>query len=234
MRKWISKNGYELYKVLGLRCNTFLLTCKNGNILIDTGRKNRRKKLFKNIESVNLKKPGIDFLILTHSHFDHCENAAYLQLQKGCKIILSEKEKDYAIHGTLLAPGNMKFLADTAAVLFKNFGQYESFIPDIMIREDTDLKQHGFDVEIIETPGHSPGSVSVIINNEIAIAGDTLYGVFPLNVCPLLRDDMNQLINSWKKLLDTGCELYLPAHGFSIKRKLLQQQYDKYCSKNNH
>lgn len=234
MKKWILKNGYILYKVLGLRCNTFLLTCQNGNILIDTGRKNRRNRLINNLNFITPANTGLDFLILTHSHFDHCENAAYLQSEKKCKIILSDKEKESAMKGILPVPKNIKFLADTATKIFKDLGRYESFIPDTVIEKDTDLKQYGFDVKIIETPGHSPGSVSVIINNEIAIAGDTLYGVFPKKVCPPFRDNLNQLVESWKKLLDTGCELYLPAHGFPIKRNLLRLQYNKYYSKNNY
>jgi glyoxylase-like metal-dependent hydrolase (beta-lactamase superfamily II) len=228
MEKWKLSNGYDLYKVTGLRCNTFLLACENGNILIDSGRKNMRRTLIKNIDRVKKIKPGIDFLILTHSHFDHCENAAYLKSVKKCKILLSDKEKEYAMKGNFVIPENIKWIANLVSKFFKKTGRFEPFIPDINLNGNMNLTEFGYDAEIIETPGHSQGSVSIVINNKIAVVGDTLFEVIPYRVCPPFRDDMYQLIKSWEILLNTGCNLFLPSHGFPIKRNLLQLQYDKY------
>ena len=144
MRKWKLKNGYELIKVLGLRCYTFLLTTEKGNILIDTGRKNRREDLLNNIKRIKTPKPGIDFLIVTHSHFDHCENAAYLQTVTECKIIMSEKEKEYAEKGQLYVPANMKTIAGKISTIVSNLGKYEPFMPDITFNGNFSLKAYGF------------------------------------------------------------------------------------------
>ena len=105
---------------------------------------------------------------------------------------------------------------------------YEPVDPDIFIDENYSLNNLGFNVDIIHTPGHSNGSISVVIDNSIALLGDTLFGVFGNSVCPPFADDTKILIKSWKKLLNTPCSLFLPGHGKEISRKLLESQYYKY------
>lgn len=104
MKTWKLNNGYIIYQVLNGRCNSFLISTPNGNVIVDTGMKRNLNRLLKNINSVNLHKPNIDFLILTHSHFDHCRNALFLKNELNCKVIASEKEADYTLQGYTALP----------------------------------------------------------------------------------------------------------------------------------
>jgi glyoxylase-like metal-dependent hydrolase (beta-lactamase superfamily II) len=65
----------------------------------------------------------------------------------------------------------------------------------------------------------------VIVDEHIAIVGDTLFGVLPNSVYPPFRDCHEELVKSWGKLLETGCALFLPGHGRPIIRKLLEKKY---------
>jgi glyoxylase-like metal-dependent hydrolase (beta-lactamase superfamily II) len=79
MKCWILKNGYTIYRLLDGRSNSYLICTNNGNILVDTGRKNKESLLLKKLQKNKIGK--VDWLILTHTHFDHCGNARFLQEQ---------------------------------------------------------------------------------------------------------------------------------------------------------
>jgi hypothetical protein len=85
----------------------------------------------------------------------------------------------------------------------------------------------GFNGYILNTPGHSIGSMSIIVDDEIAIVGDAIFGVFKKTVFPPFSDDVEQMIKSWRLLLDTNCSVFIPAHGSSKSRLLVQNNYEK-------
>jgi glyoxylase-like metal-dependent hydrolase (beta-lactamase superfamily II) len=91
-----------------------------------------------------------------------------------------------------------------------------------------ETNEFGFNAFVMHTPGHSPGSISVIIDNEIAIVGDAMFGVFRNSVFPPFADDLKQMVLSWGKLLETECTSFLPGHGTEKNRGLLQRQFEKY------
>jgi glyoxylase-like metal-dependent hydrolase (beta-lactamase superfamily II) len=76
--------------------------------------------------------------------------------------------------------------------------------PDILIDEDMDLSKFGVDGKVIHTPGHTPGSVSVILPNGEFIVGDlVMRGMlrFWQPNYPLFADNMFQLKESIKLIL---------------------------------
>lgn len=77
----------------------------------------------------------------------------------------------------------------------------------------------------IPTPGHTCGSVSLIVDGEIAVVGDAMVG--RRSIFPPFADDVPELVRSWQKLLDTGCGLFLPAHGRAKGRETLESSYHK-------
>ena len=96
--KWITKNKIEIVKLSSGGCNVYLLKHDKEYIIVDSGKRYYLRKIIKAIDKeTGGTSPG--FLILTHTHFDHAENAAALQKHYKLKIITDEKEKDYLIKG---------------------------------------------------------------------------------------------------------------------------------------
>jgi glyoxylase-like metal-dependent hydrolase (beta-lactamase superfamily II) len=60
-----------------------------------------------------------------------------------------------------------------------------------------------------------------------------MFGVVKNAVFPPYADDVETMIKSWKKLLDTRCQLFLPGHGNEINRRLLEKEYEKYVKAGN-
>ena len=223
MKNWTTKNGYKIYQVLSLRSNAFLIEAGEYKILIDTGRKTAYKKLLKNLSILDC--TGIDYLILTHTHYDHCQNAFSLKELFNCKIVASMFESDFAMTGYTPVPKGTiapaRIISALGRILGDKIAGYHPFNVDIIVGEHLDLKDKGLNINVIHTPGHSPGSLSIIIEKEIAIVGDTLFGVLTDSIFPPFADDIPLMKKSWKILLDSGCNLFLPGHGREIRRARL-------------
>jgi glyoxylase-like metal-dependent hydrolase (beta-lactamase superfamily II) len=97
---------------------------------------------------------------------------------------------------------------------------------DITFGERYDFTEFGLNAYVLHTPGHSAGSCSVVIDGEIALAGDTIDGM-KWTVFPTWGDDPAGIVRSWGKLLRTGCHTFHPAHGFPVSRVQLEKEYGK-------
>ena len=69
--------------------------------------------------------------------------------------------------------------------------------------------------------------MSVIIDNEIALVGDTMFGVFKGFVFLPYAEDVKKVIHSCGILFETGCTLFIPSHGSAKSRILVQKDYNK-------
>lgn len=230
MKKWAT-DSCIIYQVLEGRSNSFLVNSGNSYILVDTGRGNSWKKLTNKLDEI-LGENKLSYLILTHTHFDHVENAAKIKEKYKTKIIVHQSESEYLRQGdsplpkgTNLATG---FMTNTFGKRAQSRYNYEPVNPDILVDEKYDLINFGLDVYIFHTPGHSKGSISVIIDNNVAIVGDAMFGIFGNSIYPPFADHPEVMVKSWKKLIKTGCKLFLPGHGKEISSKLLKSQYEKH------
>ena len=80
---------------------------------------------------------------------------------------------------------------------------------------------------MIHTPGHTAGSMSLIIDDELAVVGDTMFGVFRWSVFPPFAEDEKLMIKSWGRLLETKCSEFIPSHGTANSRLSVQKEYNK-------
>jgi glyoxylase-like metal-dependent hydrolase (beta-lactamase superfamily II) len=236
MKSWKTKNGYEVSQVLSGRSNSYFISTERLNILVDTGTESVYNKLMKNIGLLKLTKNKIALLILTHTHFDHCQSAYKIKEKEKCEIAMGKNEEEFAKNGyTALPKGTSsitRLISDLGNRIGKKQSGYKAFIPDILVDEEFDLEDCGLNIKLIKTEGHSSGSISVIVDNEIAIVGDTMFGLFKNSIYPPFADNPTEMINSWKKLINTDCNIFLPGHGKEISREILQKEYDKNSRKN--
>ena len=101
----------------------------------------------------------IEMCLLTHGHFDHIGACAELQ-RRGTKIGISEKDADKLYTGNNLGG---EFGVET-----------EPLHPDFTFRGGEEIDFHGFSFRVLETPGHSAGSVCFLTPLGI-FSGDTLF-----------------------------------------------------------
>lgn len=226
-----TSNGTEISRLTPARCNIFVISRREKSIIIDSGIQSDRERIRKAIERKGLKP---DAVILTHSHFDHAGNAAWLQESYGAKIIVHATEKEALAAGDMPIPGGTYSITKRLSTVGRkvtSIFRYESCSPDITVDTFRDLSDLGFNGYIMHTPGHSPGEMAVVIDDEVAFTGDSVIGTIPGSPFPPFADDVEELMRSWKKLLDTGCHTFLPGHGKPVTRVELAADYQKRVKK---
>jgi len=233
MKTWQAGNGVAVRKLVGGRNNVFLIADGNRTCLVDGGRSYRRKALLERLRRAGVE--TVDYLILTHTHYDHAESAAFLKAHFGLKIIvhrseaaLLEQGANPVIEGTIPATRLLVFLFRR---WMDRLLRYPPAKPDILVDGPFDLAPLGIGASILPTPGHTEGSVSVIVGGEIALAGDAIFGWVPGSVFSPFGQDIPRMVESWRILADTGCRTFLPAHGWERSRDLLTGQYRKYTGR---
>jgi hydroxyacylglutathione hydrolase len=233
MKYWKTKTGIKIHRVLWGRCNSYLVSNGSDFLLIDTGRTKSWKSLERGLNRLGVKGDSPVSLLLTHCHFDHAENAARFKASYNAPIIVHKSEEDYLKNGKNPKISGTVFLTRVLSGVLSRTKlhsrlEYNPVDSDVLVEEKFALDPLGFPGYVLHTPGHSPGSISAIIDNEIAIVGDAMFGVFAGSVFPPFGIDVGLMVNSWEKLLNTGCGIYLPGHGWERNRDILQRQYDKY------
>jgi hydroxyacylglutathione hydrolase len=232
MKIWNTESGYEIFRILSGRSNSYFISAPAYNILVDTGNKADFNKLISGINSLYMPNNKISFLILTHMHFDHCQNAAKIKKIEKCRIVISKKGKEFAEQGYSTLPKGVLLVTKPITLLGNLIGKiifgYETFAADIFVEDEFDFGNYDLKIKLINTAGHSSDSISVVVDDEVAIVGDAMFGIFKKSVLPPFADNPAEMVASWKKLLDTPCNTFLPGHGREIKRELLQKEFDKY------
>lgn len=229
MKTWLTKNGCSVIQVLSGRSNVFLVKSGKKNMLIDTGPRFMRKILNKRLERLGIEK--IDLLVLTHAHFDHVANASMIKKCFKAAVFIHQSEAANLKAGinTFTSPVCLtyKILINKIFRPLPDFLKYEPCAIDSTFENILDLKDSGLNAIILHTPGHTIGSSSVIVDDEIALTGDCMFGIFRNSIFPPFAEDTVNMIISWRKLLETNCRLFIPSHGWANKRSLVQKEYDK-------
>ncbi len=233
MRSWITKSGYRIIKILSGRSNVFLLTNGEKNVLIDTSPGFMWSLLDKRLKKLNVS--IVDYLILTHAHFDHAANSNKIKKYYKSSVIIHQSEAANLAAGrnTITSGTNLiyKLISKYLAKPWMTVLNYEPCECDFTVNTTFDLTNIGFNAYILHTPGHTKGSMSVIVDDEIALVGDCMFGVFRSSVYPPVAENPQEMIKSWGILLDTDCSIFVPSHGSANSRALVQKDYNKRISR---
>ncbi len=212
-------------KIITGKTNCYLLLGDKGNALIDTGVSDKAGFMIEAIKKAGLRPGDLKYIIVTHTHFDHVGSLAELKQKTGAKVIVQEQEKDFLQQGfTPLPLGTNQFfrlLIAMAGWLKVSKGSFDGVTPDVIVHNRFDLGIIGLNGYLLHTPGHTAGSLSVVIEDKDCIVGDTLFNILPGRIFPPFADHPEKIPVSWQALLDTGCERFYPSHGGVISRERL-------------
>jgi len=191
-----------------------------GTILVDAGMPGEVNKFSKRLKVVGVDPKEIKAIVITHCHWDHMGCAKKIKDMTGAKVVVQKYEKDLLVKGEVVVPPSVTLWGKILAALLKGWSKKFSIEPsevDIVVgEEDYSLEEFGIKGKIVFTPGHSPGSISVVLDSGEAFVGDMAMNGLPLTIgpnLPIFAEDMSALKNSWRKLIDKGAKKIYPAHG---------------------
>lgn len=219
--------GTSVIRLTPARCNIWAVTRNSRTIIVDTGISFDRNRIAHALERKGFLPEAV---ILTHTHFDHAGNAAWLQAEYGSEVVVHEAESAMLAGGDTPIPEGTYPITRGLVSIGRKIGpafKYDPCQADHIFSDQFDLNRFGINGFIIHTPGHSPGGVTLVIDGVIAIAGDSIIGTTPGKPFPPFADDVEVLISSWKKIIDTGCRSFLPGHGKPVSREEMTAEYNR-------
>lgn len=188
----------EKIVVGSLETNCYILRSDGEAAIIDPGEDG--EKIIKNLENENEKRPKVKFVLATHFHWDHADAAAEVVDELDTDFYLGEKDLDY----------------------FREANESD-LSPDRLLEEDSKIELGDSVLSVWETPGHSPGSITLVEEKGRKLfVGDLIFSTgfgrtdLPGGSKPELEKSLERVVN-----LDADWEVF-PGHGpiFQLKEKI--------------
>jgi hydroxyacylglutathione hydrolase len=194
------------------KVSCYLIESAGGFLLIDTGAPSGRKCLDMELERFGCHPGKLQLIILTHGDFDHTGSAAYLREKYGAKIAMHPDDSGMAEQADMFwnrGGGNI-ILKKLVPRLF-GFNRKARFTPDILLEDGLALADYGLDAAIISLPGHSKGSIGVLLSTGILFCGDLLMND---KAQPSLGfGDSAEFIQTIHKIREIQIRTIYPGHG---------------------
>ena len=162
-----------LLRIKGAISNCYLLPGEKP-VLVDTGAPGDLKRILAALKQQGVKVEQLALILLTHGHSSSAGCAAELRRRSHAQIAMHAGDLALVHHGrngVLAAQSNF-------GRLLRPFVDepFESFEPDLVFQEGISLEPYGLNGKILRTPGHTPGSISLVLASGEAIIGDVLRG----------------------------------------------------------
>ncbi len=211
---------------LNLRiANVYIIKGEKKTVVVDTGQAGQAQKIITRLAQLGVAPKDVSLILLTHAHIDHAGSAAELQKLTGAPLAVHAADSEMLQRGT---NGAMKPIGFEARLYnFVNM-PFPKSKADLFIDENTDLSAYGIRGKILHTPGHTAGSVSLLLEDGSAIAGDLLRGgalggavLWHIPRYPYYLYDVadKRIIRaSVRKLLDAGAQKFYVGHGGLMSR----------------
>ena len=209
----------EIYSVpLGIT-QCYLIRDK-GTILVDCGPPGQIDSFLKGAQRASIDPRQVDLIIQTHGHSDHIGSAKAIKHVTGAKIAMHDPDREWLEQSLSPVPPGVtawgRILVSVMSLYTRTMTFPETKVEVLLPDEDFPLEPFGIAGKVVYTPGHTMGSVSVLLDTGDAFTGDLVMNRIPLSFgpgFPFLAEDIEKVKTSCRLLLDYGAKTFYPGHG---------------------
>lgn len=211
-------------------CTSYLVV-DSGAVLVDAGGQGHGRALRRAFDRAGLTPRDLRLVFLTHGHWDHIAFLAELRELSDAPVAINRRERAWVERGDRALPAPMNLVGRVLELAVRSFAlprQTWGGVPvDIPLGDErVSLDEYGVRGTLIHTPGHSAGSMSLLLHSGEAFVGDLAVNGLPQRLGPnmsVFADDPERVISSWRTLLAAGAKVIYPAHGKPFPAEALRQ-----------
>ena len=202
---------YSITRIKGGTDNCYIVSNGKDAILFDTASSANLKQVEDECSKFNMK-----LIVLSHPHFDHAENADAISKRFNIAVAYNGKDdnifddynsqplKSYGIVGFVVLKMSLKVLAQTKVNRPEN---------RFFVKEGDTLADYGFpDIKVVELPGHSMGSIGLLVSDDALLVGDALDNWIRPGMGHLYTD-LDAMKKTVEKIRSFGKRTYYFGHG---------------------
>ena len=213
--------------------NCFLLRGER-TIFIDGGAWGGTPAFKRGMQNLNIDPKEIELIILTHGHWDHITCLSDIREMSGAKIAIHHSDQFMVEEGSPPFPAGVNAYGRVMSWSARQLLRPK--LPRIkvdMVLDDRGMSLHEYGIpgRVVHTPGHSMGHVSILLDSGDAIVGDMAMNSWFLRLTPglpVLADDINLVVQSWRKILPMGIKRIFPAHGMDFPVDVIQKEIENF------
>lgn len=201
----------SLFLVPGVRgANCYVFLGREALVLVDTGMGGNAPKILDFVRGLGKEAGSTAYIVLTHSDMDHSGSVAQLKELTQAKVAIHRADAP-----RLSGEMSLKEVKGAMGVLFaimSPFIRFKPVKPDILLEDSETIDG----LTVVHTPGHTDGSVSLYLPEEVLLVGDALRTNkkgLPVLSSSAMTANMDQAKESVRKISRLKFEILLPGHG---------------------
>ncbi|MBZ9570529.1 MBL fold metallo-hydrolase [Methanobrevibacter sp. TMH8] len=201
-------------KIFGNMAKVYLIKEEDSCVLVDTGIKFDRKSIYNYI-----KNEKVDLIILTHYHIDHIANAHYLSKELEIPIAMSEVDYDIVKNGNepKLYPYDFvgRILKITSKMI-NPISNLDMFDIDVFLKNKQSLEKFGINGTVYSLPGHTKGSIGLMVDNDKFFVGDAMMNHFSPSPSKIF-ENKEEMLQSVDFIKNSSASIIYTGHGKPFK-----------------
>ena len=193
-------------------------TADGGAVLVDAGVPKQEGKILAALASHGLAPESLRLIVISHAHGDHMGSLQAVAKATGARVLAQRIEAPALAAGVTLMPRGLTTFGKLFERFMGGFVRAASNLPcpvDVVVDDERSLADFGVAGRVLHTPGHTSGSLSILLDDGDAFVGD-LCAKMPLvsggSYVPFFGDDRETVYASWRKLLAAGARRFHSGH----------------------
>lgn len=188
----------------------YLLETPGGLLLVDSGTPGQERAILQAMQQVG--RSDLKLIFITHAHADHFGSAAALRRLTGAPLAIHHADAQAMASGKTPARSR-KLLMRLILPLFNRLSPSQPTPADILLEDGDTLEQFGLPGMVVHTPGHTPGSCCLVLEDQSGFVGDLVSTNGQPHLQHRFIEDGAQLRQSYLRLRQLKLEKVYPGHG---------------------